>query len=484
MPNVNLSPYTAESEAIANRMRMAQLIGQQSMQPMEMPQQPGAKFSPYQGLAKMMQAYVSVLGQNKAAEQQAALAEKYQAGNRAEMGAFLGARFGSPSQPATPATVVPNATGADTADNPNLEITGNQGIAPGMAAVPAVAPDRQKAMALALGSQNPMLQGYGGAMLSQMDTPKPPINVAAGGTLYDPTSKEVIFTAPRDRSPIHVAPGGSILDPNTMQPVYTAPKERVPNAAEAEYNLAKQEGYKGSFVDFMQNVKRTPPNQNVTYGSPVAAVGANGQPVFIQPGKGGGAPSVIEGFTPPAEKLRPIPPSINTAIIENQKSGNQLDRAISLLSGQDLPGMVADKNATGLKGYLPTGLLNRIDPTGVSARAEIADIGSLKIHDRSGSAVTVSESPRLMPFIPLTTDDRETALKKLQRLKLEIDTSSAAMKEIYSTDQGYRENPILNKPSVGGKITSMQEIQEVATKTGKSVEQVKQDALAKGYKVQ
>jgi hypothetical protein len=30
----------------------------------------------------------------------------------------------------------------------------------------------------------------------------------------------------------------------------------------------------------------------------------------------------------------------------------------------------------------------------------------------------------------------------------------------------------------------MQEIQEVATKTGKSVEQVKQDALAKGYKVQ
>jgi hypothetical protein len=84
----------------------------------------------------------------------------------------------------------------------------------------------------------------------------------------------------------------------------------------------------------------------------------------------------------------------------------------------------------------------------------------------------------------LTTDDRETALKKLTRLKLEIDSSSAAMKEIYSTEQGYRENNILNKPSVGGKITSMQEIQEVATKTGKSVEQVKQDALAKGYKVQ
>jgi hypothetical protein len=33
---------------------------------------------------------------------------------------------------------------------------------------PAQAPDRQRAMALALGSQNPTLQGAGGAMLSQM----------------------------------------------------------------------------------------------------------------------------------------------------------------------------------------------------------------------------------------------------------------------------------------------------------------------------
>jgi len=206
--------------------------------------------------------------------------------------------------------------------------------------------------------------------------------------------------------------------------------------------------------------------------------------VFIQPGKGGGAPSVIEGFTPPAEKLRPIPPSINTAIMENQKSGNQIDRAIALLSGQSLPGMEADKNATGWKGYLPGAILNRIDPTGVNARAEIADIGSLKIHDRSGAAVTASESPRLMPFIPLTTDDPQTALKKLQRLKLEVDSNSAAMSEIYSKDQGYRENPILNKPSVSQKITTLQEIKDVAASTGKSVETVMQDAISKGYKVQ
>jgi hypothetical protein len=443
MPEVNLNPYTAENAAIQRRLQMAQMLSQEAMQPMQLPQQQGVRASHLAGLAKVLQGYMAGKEEKEATEAYKNLAEKYQAGNRAEMGSFLEAMQGAPER-------------AQRLDPQEVQQMADQGT-PMPPNMPAVAPDRTRAMALALGSQNPTLQGAGGAMLSSMMTPKAPINVAAGGTVFDP---------------------------NTMQPIFTSPKERVPNATESEYNLAKQQGYKGSFVDFLQNVKRTPPNQNVTYGSLVAAVGADGKPVFIQPGKGGGAPSVIEGFSPPTEKLRPIPPSINTAIIENQRSGNQLDRAISLLSGQDLPGMVADKNATGLKGYLPTGLLNRLDPSGVSARAEIADIGSLKIHDRSGSAVTISESPRLMPFIPLTTDDRDTVLKKLQRLKLEIDNYSSGMKEIYSAEQGYRENPILNKPSVNEKITSMQEIQDVATKTGKSIEQVKQDALAKGYKVQ
>ena len=159
MPNVNLSPYTAESEAIANRMRMAQMLGQQAMQPVEVPQQPGARFSPYQGLAKMMQAYVSVLGQNKAAEQQAALAEKYQAGNQAEMANFVNAMQGTQAKE----LAGPAPEGAPTGVSP-------EGMQGGYIQ-PAQAPDRQRAMALALGSQNPTLQGAGGALLSQMFAP-------------------------------------------------------------------------------------------------------------------------------------------------------------------------------------------------------------------------------------------------------------------------------------------------------------------------
>ena len=449
MPDINLSPYTAESAAIAQRMRMAEALNQQAMSPMEIPQQAGVKISPYAGLAKLLQGYTAGVGQRKALEQQQALTEKYQGQNQADLQSFLSAMQGTPQKE----LAGPAPEGAPQGVSPEGEMGGY--IQPEQKA------DRNRAMALALGSQNPTLQGAGGAMLTSMMTPKPPIQVAAGGT---------------------------VLDPTTMQPIYTAPRERAGElGVYDEYvRQAKAVGKQPLNIDqfILEQKKAARPQGNVTYGSPVAAVGPDGQPVFIQPGKGGGAPSVIEGFTPPAEKLRPIPPSINTAILENQKAGNQIDRAIALLSGTDLPGMKADKNATGLKGYLPTGLLNRIDPSGVSARAEIADIGSLKIHDRSGAAVTMSEAPRLMPFVPLATDDRDTVLKKLQRLKLEINENSSAMNEIYSKDQGYRENPILNKPSVNEKITTMQEIQDVALKTGKSVEQVKQDALAKGYKVQ
>ena len=213
MPNINLSPYTAESAAIAQRMRMAELLGQQAMQPVEVPQQAGVKFSPYSGLAKMLQGYTSGMMQRKALEQQQALAERYQAGNRAEMGSFLEAMQGAPER-------------APRLDPQEVQQMADQGT-PMPPNIPAIAPDRQRAMALALGSQNPTLQGAGGAMLSSMMTPKPPIQVAAGGTVLDPTTMQPIFTAPKDRSPINVAAGGTVLNPTTGEVIFTAPRERT-----------------------------------------------------------------------------------------------------------------------------------------------------------------------------------------------------------------------------------------------------------------
>lgn len=73
MPDINLNPFTAESEAIAKRLRMAEMLAQQSMQPMALPQQPGVRVSHASGLAKMLDAYTAGKEARAAKQEQKAL---------------------------------------------------------------------------------------------------------------------------------------------------------------------------------------------------------------------------------------------------------------------------------------------------------------------------------------------------------------------------------------------------------------------------
>lgn len=136
-------------------------------------------------------------------------------------------------------------------------------------------------------------------------------------------------------------------------------------------------------------------------------------------------------------QLRVVPAGVATAHSANVSQLTVLDRAIA--------GLEANPNAVGLKGYLPGAILNRMGGKGgaggVGVRADVADVGSLVIHDRSGAAVTVSEYPRLQPFIPSATDDAKTALVKLQRMRSILADETAAMASFYTPEQGYRGMP-------------------------------------------
>jgi hypothetical protein len=169
-------------------LQMAQALGQQAMQPVDVPQQAGVQASPLMGLAKVLQGYMAGKEEKEAIEAYKDLAERYQTGNRADMGSFLEAMQGTPAKE----LAGPAPQGAPTGVSP-------EGVQGGYIQ-PEQKPDRQRAMALALGSQNPTLQGAGGAMLSSMMTPKSPIQVAAGGTVLDPTTMQPIYTAPRERT--------------------------------------------------------------------------------------------------------------------------------------------------------------------------------------------------------------------------------------------------------------------------------------------
>lgn len=78
-----------------------------------------------------------------------------------------------------------------------------------------------------------------------------------------------------------------------------------------------------------------------------------------------------------------------------------------------------------------------LDPAGVPARAAVANIGSLKIHDRAGSATTASETPRLMPFVPQVHNDAKAIVQKLKEIKAEAIRRQDSIIEL-ANNQGYK----------------------------------------------
>jgi len=433
MPDVNLNPYTAENAAIQRRLQMAQMLSQEAMQPIQLPQQAGVKVSHLSGLAKVLQAYNAGQMEKSALEQQQELANKYQAGNAADVSGFLEAIQGTPAKE----LAGPAPQGAPTGVSP-------EGMQGGYIQ-PAQAPDKQRAMALALGSQNPTLQGAGGHILSQMMTPKAPIQVAAGGT---------------------------ILDPNTLQPVYTAPKDRTGELAVYDEYVKQQNalGKKPLGINEFQIEQRkasrplAPPRERVVFdatrggtvnldtGAFTPVLSPTGEPIGTKP-----------------KDLRPVPATINTAMTQNQAVLNKLDRVDELLA--------ANPNATGiLKGITPNVILNRTDKEGTAARAALAELAATKVHDLSGAAVSVSEFGRLKPFLPQPTDDAETIKTKLSGMRAEIQDIMSATNQIYSEEQGYKPIPNLAPPKVDtppidrlkeGQITKFANGQEWTLQGGK-----------------
>jgi hypothetical protein len=115
--------------------------------------------------------------------------------------------------------------------------------------------------------------------------------------------------------------------------------------------------------------------------------------------------------------------SANVAIVKsvasNRKQISVIDNAIQHLSEHP--------SAVGLSRGISDALNQRLDPKGVQARADIADIGSLTFHDRSGAAVSAHEYPRLAPFIPGVKDTPEAVLTKLRRMKKIIEEETDAL---------------------------------------------------------
>jgi len=160
-------------------------------------------------------------------------------------------------------------------------------------------------------------------------------------------------------------------------------------------------------------------------------------PLVVNTRTGAGMPVVGPDGQVVGPKLRDVPGTVRKTLFENDAALRKVEDALKAV------GKYPD--ALGVSNYLGDTIRQRTDPEGVPARALVADIGSLKIHDRSGAAVTASETPRLKPFIPAATDDVETVKKKLGLFKEEYSAIQQDIRETYSREQGYR-TPEAPKP--------------------------------------
>lgn len=250
------SPYDKELSAIARRERMAQIMQQQALQPLEINSFQGfqAPISPLQGLAKILQMYAGMSAGNKADESRAEIGKRMQTDAAQQIAGLEG----TPAQPAIAPTPGTSFTpmGADFEDNPNLPVapSGNVEIAgtPGRAAIPAMP-------------------------LSEPDRKQKLIEILSGGNPYSAPVAKLLF------EDLQKGATGPLAE-------YKLYAEQAKAAGQTPLSI---DAYKTRQIQAGRSVN----NINMPAGAPISVM-RNGKLVYVQMGKDGKYVEV-EGISPP-----------------------------------------------------------------------------------------------------------------------------------------------------------------------------------------
>jgi len=217
--------------------------------------------------------------------------------------------------------------------------------------------------------------------------------------------------------------------------------------------------------DIIKQVQQDKKDQatQISFGTPTTAINPKtGKEELVQfPNKPGEKP-IFTGLEKPTPelKLKPIPAGPATAYAENNAAMKAVDDAIAKVEK-------AGENTFGVKNYLPGAITQRIDPSGIDARSAVSAIGSKKYHDISGAAVTISEAPRMAPFIPSSSDTKEKILQNLRNIKAQYADTNNSLSSVYNEDQGYR--PLNVSPEVLTKQNIKTVVRTGKDKLGKKV---------------
>lgn len=104
-------------------------------------------------------------------------------------------------------------------------------------------------------------------------------------------------------------------------------------------------------------------------------------------------------------------------------------------------------DALGFKQLIPGLVLNRFDPEGTPVRASVANVRSMVIKDRAGTAQTVGEMRNLSPFLPNEGDDWQTQITKLEGMKREMQRINSTTAGMVGKPGGTGGAPRYNDPA-------------------------------------
>lgn len=163
-----LDDYGVESASIERRRKLADMMLQGGLSPLEQPGTPAGGFTPHispvQGLAKMLQAYVGAKGNQQANEQQRALGYRMRDQAGQQLSDFQAAQAPTPGAPAVPAQ---NFAPGDDAASAGAMVPGTPEGAP-------TPPSRQAQLAAALklaSGGNPLTAPMGSKLAEELLKP-------------------------------------------------------------------------------------------------------------------------------------------------------------------------------------------------------------------------------------------------------------------------------------------------------------------------
>ena len=441
------NPYQTQLDELARRQKMAEIMQQQSFQPAERYSYQGieAPISPLTGLSKALQMYMSGREQGKINEERKALGERYRQEGMDDITRYA-EMVGRPAVAAVPGSEAFMPMGADYEDRgsaPAFKLD-EQGMVP--AVDPVAARMRGQIDPSMIGQFNtPEMRRMALAqMLKQGEAPAA-FNLGADETRFQPpvgggapvaVARGAAKPAPSPFAPINpkdytsesltaaIKPDGTV-DRTLLVAVTAAPTGNLAELS-AENADRKQRGLAplsiSQYREQIAKAGRTP--AAVTYGAPFAATDSLGNAVFLQPGRTGNAPSVIQGFTPPAGKPEKLNESEANATAFGMRMQSAEDTLQKLAKKGDLrPAVLAGipYGGAALAQTLPSFLGGSSDEQQQVQQAKTNFITAV-LRKESGAAIGVDEyKTEDKKYFPQVNDGPGVIKQKQEARKLAIE---------------------------------------------------------------